>query len=98
MGQVITFFGWLLIGVGGTLLAFGHLMQGYLYGWANLWRQFTEEPLTTALFLLAFVPGGLLLAMGALVKVLGRRADEKWAARQAKRDKGVPNAPPSQES
>lgn len=98
MGQVITFFGWLLIGVGGTLLVFGHLMQGYLYGWANLWRQLTEEPLTTALFLLAFVPGGLLLAMGALVKVIGRRADEKWAARQAKRDKSVPNAPPPQES
>ena len=98
MGQVITFFGWLLVGVGGTLLVFGHLMQGYLYGWANLWRQLTEEPLTTALFFLAFVPGGVLLALGALVKRMGRRADEKWAAKQAERNKALSDASTDQDS
>ena len=89
MGQVVKFFGWLVIGVGGTLLVFGHLVQGYLYGWANLWAQLVEDPLTTALFLLAFLPGAVLFGLGALIETLGRRSDAKWAAKQAEAEDQV---------
>lgn len=83
MGQVVKFFGWLLLAVGGTLVVFGHLAQGYVYGWDNLWKQLTADPLATALYLLAFAPGGLLYGFGVLVDYWGRKSDEKWAAKQA---------------
>lgn len=83
MGQVVKFFGWLILAVGGTLVVFGHLMQGFVYGWDRLWWQLTSDPLTTALYLLAFAPGALLYGFGVLIEYLGRRSDEKWEAKKA---------------
>jgi len=86
MAQVIKFFGWLLLGIAGTLIVFGHLAQGFVYGWKYLATQLTNDPATSALSLLAFVPGLLLYGCGVLLDIWGRRSDAKWTAHEAARN------------
>ena len=83
MGQVVKFFGWLLLGIGGTLAVFSHVTIGFVYGWDHLVAQVQNEPLGTALTVLAFVPGGVVYGLGVLLEKWSLRSDEKWAAQQA---------------
>lgn len=86
MGQVVKFFGLLVLGIGGTLLVFSHLSMGMVYGWGKLADQLTSDPIGDLLLLGAFVPGGILYGLGVLVEKIGKRSDEKWAAQMAQRD------------
>ncbi|HEY9080871.1 hypothetical protein [Magnetovibrio sp.] len=83
MGQVVKFFGWLLIGIGGTLAVFSHLTMGFVYGWDKLAQQVTSDPTGTALSVLALVPGALLYGFGVFLEKWSIRSDAKWAAKQA---------------
>jgi len=98
MGQVVKFFGWLLLGIGGTLAVFSHLTIGFVYGWDKLVQMVTSDPTGTALVVLAFVPGGLLYGLGVLIEKMGKRSDEKWAAKQAAAKRAAPSADTQAES
>ena len=82
MGQVVKFFGWLVLGVGIALVVFGHISIMFVHGWGYLVKQVTSAPLESALWLLALVPGALLYQFGRLIDYLGRKSDEKWEAQQ----------------
>jgi len=83
MGQVVKFLGLLVLGIGFTLVVFSHLSMGMVYGWGKLAQQIANDPVGTALSILAFVPGAILYGLGVLIEKLSRRSDEKWAAKQA---------------
>jgi len=83
MGQVVKFFGWLVMGIGATLAVFSHLTMGFVYGWDKLAQQISNDPTGTALSVLALVPGGLLYGFGVLLEKWAIRSDEKWAEQQA---------------
>lgn len=83
MGQVVKFFGMLVLGIGFTLVVFSHLSMGMVYGWDKLAQQVANDPVGTALSIVAFVPGALLYGLGVLIEKLGKRSDAKWAEEQA---------------
>ena len=82
MGQVVKFLGWLVLGIGGTLVVFSHLSMGMVYGWDKLAQQVASDPTGTVLSVVAVVPGGLIYGLGVLIEKMSKRSDEKWAARQ----------------
>jgi len=95
MGQVVKFFGMLVLGIGFTLVVFSHLSMGMVYGWDKLAQQIANDPVGTALSIVAFVPGTLLYGLGILIEKLGKRSDEKWAAKQAAARAKNPETMPS---
>jgi len=102
MGQVVKFFGWLVLGIGGTLAVFSHLTMGFVYGWDKLAHQVSSDPTGTALSVLALVPGALLYGFGVLLEKWAARSDAKWAAKQAEAAEAAKaskeEAPPQLES
>jgi len=96
MGQVVKFFGWLVLGIGGTLAVVSHLTMGFVYGWGKLGQQFSNDPTGTALSVLALVPGALLYGFGVLLEKWAIRSDQKWAEKQAQAAKQT--SPPHVES
>jgi len=98
MGQVVKFFGWLVMGIGATLAVFSHLTMGFVYGWDKLALQISNDPAGTALSVLALVPGGLLYGFGVLLEKWAIRSDEKWAEQQAQAQEAAKTPPPQVES
>ena len=98
MGQVVKFFGWLVMGIGGTLAVFSHLTMGFVYGWDKLAQKISNDPTGTALSVLALVPGGLLYGFGVLLEKWAIRSDAKWAAKQAAAQTASETPPPHTES
>ncbi|MEG3617320.1 hypothetical protein V5T82_02525 [Magnetovibrio sp. PR-2] len=88
MGQVVKFFGWILLGVGTALVVFGHISIIFVHGWGYLVKQVSSAPGETALWLVALVPGVLLYNLGRLIDYLGRKSDEKWEAKKRAAAKG----------
>lgn len=83
MGEIVKFFGWLVLGIGATLAVFSHLTMGFVYGWDKLATQITTDPTGTALAVLALVPGALLYGLGVLLDKWGRYSDRKWEEKKA---------------
>lgn len=81
MTQVITFFGWLVIGICFTVVVFGHVSIAFVYGFDRLvLDMLPSEGMSSLLFFVAApLPGGALLGIGKLMK----RYDEREAAREA---------------
>jgi len=97
MGQVVKFFGWLVMGIGATLAVFSHLTIGFVYGWDKLVQGVAVDPAGTALTIFALAPGGLLYGFGVLLEKWAKSSDEKWAAKQAAaKAAGDAEAPPPQ--
>lgn len=74
MSQVIIFFGYLIIGVAGTLVVFGHVSIIFVYGWDTLQENlFPSDPdsySSLILSSLSFIPGALMLGFGKFMKKL----------------------------
>ncbi len=83
MGQVVKFFGYLIMAVGTALVVFGHISIIFVHGWDYLVKQISASPWETLMWILVLVPGALVYGLGALIDHLGRRADAKGEAEQA---------------
>jgi len=83
MAQVLTFFGWLLVGVGLTLFVFGHLSMLFVYDWAYVSNALfpSDGSLSSLLAMpVAVAPGGVLLGLGKLMKMFDQRAAAREGA------------------
>lgn len=89
MTQVITFFGWMIVGICVTVVIFGHISIGFVYGIDRLFEEmFPSEGWSSLTFLvLAPLPGSVLLGIGKLMKMLDNRTAAREAAAQAERVK-----------
>lgn len=81
MTQVIIFFGWLVIGIAVTLVIFGHVSIGFVYGVDRLWHDlFPSEGLSSLIWSsAALVPGSVMLGIGKLMQ----KYDNRGAAEEA---------------
>lgn len=75
MTQVIIFFGWLMIGIAGTLVIFGHASIAFVYGVDHLMEGlFPPEGLSSLIYAsVAFVPGAVVLGIGKLMQKYDQR-------------------------
>lgn len=91
MTQVITFFGWLVIGICFTVVVFGHVSIAFVYGFDHLMVDMlpSEGMSSLVFFALAPLPGGALLGIGKLMK----RHDERVALREAAEEATNEEAP-----
>ena len=80
MTQVITFFGWMVIGICLTVVIFGHTSIAFVYGIDRIVEDmFPSEGFSSLIFLVAApLPGSVLLGIGKLMK----RHEERTAARE----------------
>ncbi|MCW8915543.1 MAG: hypothetical protein OQK24_06780 [Magnetovibrio sp.] len=83
MGQVVKFFGYLILAVGTALIVFGHISIVLVHGWGYLVKQISSSPQATALWAVALVPGALVYGLGVLIERLGQRAEVKCEAGQS---------------
>lgn len=82
MAQIVSFFGWLILGVGLTLFVFGHLSMLFVYNIGYVVNALfpSDDSLSSLLALpVAVTPGGILLGIGRLMKMY----DDRVAAREA---------------
>jgi len=82
MTQVITFFGWLSIGIGVTLAIFGHISIVFVYDLSTLWETlFPEDGISSLIYsAVGLVPGLVLLSIGKFMKKLDDRAAAQESA------------------
>ena len=88
MAQILTFFGWLLVGVGLTLFVFGHLSMAFVYDWNYVLQALfpSDDSISSLLiFPLAIAPGAIMYGLGRLL--------EKFTAKDEAEDHGDGPAP-----
>lgn len=87
MGQVVKFFGWMMIGMAVTLVIFGHIVMVLVYDMTYLMETvWPSDPKGVSSFwfsLAAFVPGTLIWSLGFVLEKLGLREEAKIAAKAA---------------
>lgn len=87
MGQVVKFFGWMLIGMAVTLVIFGHIVMVLVYDMTYLmetvWPSDPEGISSLWFSVAAFVPGTLIWSLGFVLEKLGQREEAKRAAKAA---------------
>ncbi|MFC1673863.1 hypothetical protein ACFL12_06910 [Pseudomonadota bacterium] len=88
MGKVVTFLGWLLLSIAGTLYIFSHISMLFVYNidylLDTLWPSDPEAVSSLWFGLLVLVPGTLMLGFGKLLEKYASPEDED--APQAKAD------------
>ena len=74
MAQILTFFGWLLLGVGLTLFVFGHLSMVFVYDWNYVLEALfpSDEAWSSLVFFpVALAPGAIMYGLGRLLNSFG---------------------------
>lgn len=75
MTQVITFFGWMLIGIAVTLVIFGHVSIAFVYDFNTLIETlFPKDDISSLVYaLLSLIPGLIMLGIGKFMAKLDAR-------------------------
>ena len=89
MAQVLKFFGWIAWGVVTTVIAVGILTALLFQGASSLDGEFSD-PITIGILLGAYIPGGILYLLGALIARLNAREAAKLAANTGNITEGAP--------
>ena len=87
MGQILKFFGWLVVGIAMTLVIFGHLTMILIYDMAYFWETLFPsdgESISSIWVILGSVlPGGSMWLLGHGMQKLEAKAEAKEAAEHA---------------
>ena len=89
MAQVLKFFAWIAWGVVSTVIVVGILTALLFQGASSLDGAFSD-PITIGILLGAYIPGGILYLLGALVARLNAREAAKLAANTGNTAEGEP--------
>jgi len=72
MAQIIKFFGWLLMAIGGTFAFVANVAQGVFNGWDSYWAQVEADPVGMAVMAVFLLPGAIVLSIGILTGKIQR--------------------------
>ncbi len=83
MAQILRFFGWIAWGVVTTIIIIGALTAILFEGASSLGDAF-NDPATTVILLVAYIPGGILYLLGSVVDWIKAREDAAKSALEEK--------------